>query len=242
MVSPRCSCSSTLVGGRWEASSDNGFLYSPASCRLHRAVNVSAVRKCLGSRHVLFYGDSLTRYFYLVLADFLKRGKWPDDTELADVQSESICHMQNASGSEAWAAFFAASNERLAPHEICDCVRPLDKKRLHENRFFRFGDVRLSYIAQVETHEWMPHGTLRLSPSFDELKRQAAKCTPGRFSAKKEDIRWSFDNIRFMREVLVPKLAVTDLVLNFGHHWAPQNAYTEMCLESLSDTRIRCVT
>ena len=211
-ATPRCSRTSSFASGRWDASSSNGFEYSPASCKLRRDVNASAVRQCLRSRHLLFYGDSLTRYLYLVLAEFLKRGSWPADAELAHPQS--ICHMQNASGVEAWSEFFAASNERLAPHELCDCVRPLEKKKLHENRFFRLGEVRISYIAQVETHEWRPHGTFRLSPSFEELRKQAAKCTPGKCSVKKEDILWSADNVRFMREVLVPKLGVTDLVLN----------------------------
>ena len=56
---------------RWHvAGADGGYTYEVAGCRLARPT-VHTARACLRGRHVLFSGDSISRYLYLTLATFL---------------------------------------------------------------------------------------------------------------------------------------------------------------------------
>eukprot|EP00569_Conticribra_weissflogii_P013244 CAMPEP_0171381856 /NCGR_PEP_ID=MMETSP0879-20121228/32823_1 /TAXON_ID=67004 /ORGANISM="Thalassiosira weissflogii, Strain CCMP1336" /LENGTH=470 /DNA_ID=CAMNT_0011893447 /DNA_START=89 /DNA_END=1498 /DNA_ORIENTATION=- len=48
----------------------------PSTCRLHR-YSAAEAKECLKSKHLLFVGDSLTRYHYLSLAYFIEYGNWP---------------------------------------------------------------------------------------------------------------------------------------------------------------------
>ncbi|KAL7462479.1 hypothetical protein ACHAXS_002863 [Conticribra weissflogii] len=48
----------------------------PSTCRLRRYSGEDA-KECLKSKHLLFVGDSLTRYHYLSLAYFFEYGRWP---------------------------------------------------------------------------------------------------------------------------------------------------------------------
>jgi hypothetical protein len=47
-------------------------------CDLFNTSDVQLVRRFLSRRHVVFFGDSLTRYFYLALVQYLETGGWED--------------------------------------------------------------------------------------------------------------------------------------------------------------------
>ena len=64
---------------RLSNDAQHGFIFSPIGCRLLRSLNASSARRCLADRHLLFYGDSLSRYLYLTLAHFLVHDEWPRD-------------------------------------------------------------------------------------------------------------------------------------------------------------------
>ena len=49
------------------------------------------MRRCLRGRHLLFSGDSISRYLYLSLATFLVSGVWPADGPLL-AGEPSVCH------------------------------------------------------------------------------------------------------------------------------------------------------
>jgi hypothetical protein len=97
------------------------------------------LRACLRGRHILFIGDSLTRYQYLNLAQFLTYDDWTPFhgkgvplTEVERVQGGSKLSWNS------WSDFLAGTNERLQGYEICDCFRDI---RVHpdymlENRYY----------------------------------------------------------------------------------------------------------
>ena len=62
---------------RWRLRSDTSReLELPDMCRMRR-YSSSEARTCLKDRHVMFVGDSLSRYQYLSLAHLLERGTYP---------------------------------------------------------------------------------------------------------------------------------------------------------------------
>ena len=62
---------------RWRLRSDTSReLELPDTCRMRR-YSSSEARTCLKDRHVMFVGDSLSRYQYLSLAHLLERGTYP---------------------------------------------------------------------------------------------------------------------------------------------------------------------
>ena len=78
------------------------------------AISPAAARTCLAGRHVMFVGDSVTRYQFLNFAQMLEHG--------AHVAWDPPTEHDNHFGT--WENFFAATTERLGPHGVCDCFRP----------------------------------------------------------------------------------------------------------------------
>jgi hypothetical protein len=78
---------------------------------------------------VAFVGDSLTRYMYLSLAAYLRRGHWVDEEDVPNILE----------GKHKWNSFYNFTNNYFQPYEQCDCFR-LDSKRQFEaameNRYF----------------------------------------------------------------------------------------------------------
>lgn len=87
-----------------------------ASCRVAHGLEDDAreARACLTGKHVLFIGDSLTRYQYLNLVNFLENGHRADHAP----------HLVEEFQWNDWVTFYTESGrERLNGHEICDCRR-----------------------------------------------------------------------------------------------------------------------
>ena len=113
-------------------------------------VDGAFVRACYHGRHILFIGDSLTRYQYLNLVQFLTYDSWTPFhgkgvpmTEVERVVGNSKLHWGS------WPNFMAGTNERLQGHEICDCFRDTSKHPfVLENRYFYHPgkNVRVSFV------------------------------------------------------------------------------------------------
>ena len=92
--------------------------------------------------HVVFMGDSVTRYQWLALATSFRRGSELDPAEFPSSVNEK--EWPN------WKTFFNGTNGRLEPSGRCDCFR--DGARPHEiniieNRYFWLrGRLNLTYI------------------------------------------------------------------------------------------------
>ena len=249
---PPCTEELLSYGGRWAHEPQLGFTYHPHRCELKRH-SAADVRRCLQGRHLLFFGDSISRYLYLLLARLLVVGEWPDDASL--LRGNSTCHeaswYDNWSGTlrakglipferDHWRNYFTGTNAELNGHELCDCYREwcCEEAHLTENRFFRSRGVQLSYVTQITRPSWQPHG--HVVPGTHAEMRAALKCAPGECAAPSA---WRFDSVEFMSEGL-SALQVTDAILSTGHHWRPSQApdgYLKRLLLSAASNRSRRV-
>ena len=99
---------------------------------------------CLRGRHVLFIGDSISRYQYLNFVDALENG-WGN----ASGGRGGEPSMANEKQWGGWMPFFVGTNRRLNGKEICDCHRePLKIPTAIENRYYYDGHRKLwvSYL------------------------------------------------------------------------------------------------
>jgi hypothetical protein len=122
------------------------------------AIAPLAARRCLAGRHVMFVGDSVTRYQFLGFAQMLEHA--------AHVAWDPPSEHDNRFGT--WENFFRATTERLGPHGACDCFRPLNNEPQallnepdgHEvwgvlgNRYYRHPAARLeaTFIEALGEH------------------------------------------------------------------------------------------
>jgi hypothetical protein len=65
----------TKEKSQWYKRSDGSMEYRPNSCQLKR-FEIHEARQCLNHQHLLFIGDSLSRFQYLSLIYFLENGSW----------------------------------------------------------------------------------------------------------------------------------------------------------------------
>jgi hypothetical protein len=80
---------------------------------------------------VAFVGDSLTRYMYLSLAAYLRRGRWVGERDVPNI----IIGKQFPT----WNPFYNYTNNYFRPYEQCDCFRLEGKEYFEaaiENRYF----------------------------------------------------------------------------------------------------------
>jgi len=125
--------------------------------------------------HIVFMGDSLTRYQWVALAMSFHRGYELSSTEFpSSVIEREWRH---------WTQFYNGSNARLEPTTRCDChrsyARPVGSKTI-ENRYYWTADgaLNLTYIAVLDPSSligsWMPKPPLDrdalrhgVHPTFD---------------------------------------------------------------------------
>ena len=59
------------------------------SCSLNYLEDLGQGRRCLYNRHVVLIGDSLTRYMYLNLVNYLETGEWiPREHPYSEVEKQ----------------------------------------------------------------------------------------------------------------------------------------------------------
>jgi hypothetical protein len=142
-------------------------------------VTRDAARGVLDGRHVVFAGDSLSRYQYLSLAYFLETGHWSKGgpfaagTGWANGQASNVIELHWGG----WDVFFKGTSERLG-REICDCAHT----DLYENRYYITPDarVRLTYIkAMFGDKGWLPV----MGHQLDEL---GVDCMETAFQARRK--------------------------------------------------------
>ena len=183
------------------------------------------VAHCARAReHIVFMGDSLTRYQWLALAASFHRKVELSETEFPSLVKEREWRH--------WMPFYNGSTEALMPNTRCDChrsfARPVGSKTV-ENRYFwtaAGGGLNLSFV-QVLTPEtvfghWMPTGELS---DEEHRARVHMEFAP----------RWRM-NWQQVMEKLVAKLQPppTVLVLNMGLWNGPPNATYAADLERIA--------
>ncbi len=157
-------------GGNFYLLPDGTFRYDFPHCKLRR-FTASMTAHCLKGVHLVFMGDSLSRYLYLSLAYLLANHHW--GRKFCQVNHKDVPpSVLNEKDYKSWQRFYHDSNRILNQGrrsvEICDCFRrdglPFispdgrgqQASDCQENRHFRYmpsgdpdddsHDVRLSYI------------------------------------------------------------------------------------------------
>lgn len=98
----------------------------------------SEVLQSLSHRQIIFIGDSLTRYQYLNLVDFLYTGRWVSPFPHSESEKDIV----------GWNNFFTITNMRLGGYEICDCFRddrPIEKPFRLRRVYLNFRENRHYY-------------------------------------------------------------------------------------------------
>jgi hypothetical protein len=167
-------CSSSISSdevGVWNVAEEDGTLhYNLESCLIGR-LDVEKARKLLANTHLIFIGDSLTRYQYLSLAHFIERGSYPS-RKMVKVEGEPNILREDdfyaANPLGAWKDLFALSSKLLGGRELCDCWRGNEttksktKSTTLENRFYSLPshNLRISYLTYLGKSE-VQHGHTR---------------------------------------------------------------------------------
>ena len=182
------------------------------ACFSRRADDGSSCNVCLpANTHILFAGDSTTRYQYLQLAFALRHGVENEHDGARSINSERSWPGKK-NPSTRWGVFTNGTSAILAPHELCDCYRSTTDARGFQHRYFHFRSVSLTYIELLGKRNgvrgrWWP------SRSIDTCG--VPHTMWGRPSAEKtwSDVDW----IRGLAS-LVALLSPSALVINMGHH------------------------
>ena len=110
----------------WNLHIDGSLEVSLSHCRLRKFTGNEA-KKCLKDNHLLFMGDSLSRYFYMSLTTLIATGHW----------SPRLSHKTNPAyrpsamiekDFNTWSDFHQFTNTMLndpstSSYELCDCFR-----------------------------------------------------------------------------------------------------------------------
>ena len=159
--------------GNWVLQQDLSYKFEMTKCRI-RHFSHSQAKKCLKGHHLLFIGDSLSRYFYLSLAQLIATKRWGQRFSRSshpDVRQSILVEHDFKESNRSWSSFYEFSSGILNTgpenRELCDCFRDDDlpfynnsgrhqQQSCFENRFYRYSpggdlddvdnDVRLSYI------------------------------------------------------------------------------------------------
>ncbi len=113
-----------------------------SGCSMDR-VDAHFFGQCLRGRHLLFLGDSLTRFQYMSLVQFLTLHSWTPFHNQSLPLSEVERHRWGS-----WEAYFQGTTARLQGLEICDCFRVDGQPSMLENRYWYspFLNLRISMV------------------------------------------------------------------------------------------------
>eukprot|EP00759_Apiculatamorpha_spiralis_P053284 PhF_6_TR6152/c1_g1_i5/m.9150 len=124
--------------------------------RLYQSTTISNQHRktldALKDQHILMIGDSLQRYLYLNLVNYLEHGVWSSNPQY-----------EWEKNFPSWMHFFQASNQNLRGHELCDCHRlernvsegEYNWSNVRENRYYNTGgpyNVRVTFLMQFGDH------------------------------------------------------------------------------------------
>jgi hypothetical protein len=181
--------------GEWRLLPDGTFHYEFDHCRLRR-FTLEDTAKCLKGTHLVFVGDSLSRYFYLSLSYLFATGKWSRKFAKLPAHPSLSRSILSEKDFQNWSRFYHKSNKILSNEkttfEICDCFRndsrpfisttpglPDQGQDCRENRHLRYipessnlddqeNDVRISYL------QWYGLMPMRYDPRISVYPRNSS--------------------------------------------------------------------
>jgi hypothetical protein len=117
----------------------------------------------LHNRHIVLWGDSITRYQYLSLVLYLHTGRWT-------AAKEGLFGDSNGrSPFDSWAEFFNHTTSLLDGNEQCDCSRQVPGPHtMYENRHYH-DKKRNIYVTYLQKMGKNPsHGHLGAATVYEE--------------------------------------------------------------------------
>ena len=204
-------------------------------CRVP-SFDVAEVKASLSGKHILFMGDSISRYLYTSLAHYLATGDWPERVvdngdEAAERESDLIHGTGGIPGRTvnvvwqknhaSWYDFLKHTNDVLntaSTSEHCDCYRESGEQlhaTLTENRYFRDlkNNINISYVGMF-TPTLPSRGNAYMNPHDPEFNRSGP-----RFSFQRGDWTWETEpGGEFLEEQLSRRWSSTPdvIVVNTG--------------------------
>ncbi len=199
------------------------MISAPASQHEHlfaRRLQGDEARRCLANRHVVFVGDSVTRYQYLSFAHFLSKkqymwryGQGPEHCLALEGEWNS------------WSTFYREGNARIAnatdgiAEEICDCYRADNgnwaienrEGKIRENREFTLHHFPLNGMTEHPVKLHVSYFQVMDRPTFEQGGLNAL--------------------VRALKHVGHPRAAPDAIIMNQGL-WA---MFTDTITETLED-------
>lgn len=231
LLPERCSDGTKFPEGQvsWVPEETGEYEVQINTCRVERFTHRKATR-CLARKHLLFIGDSVSRYQYLSLVHFLETGLWKHPKH--DVSYQGLWGK--------WHDFYARTSALFRGNERCDCYRSdrlsnsiQNISDLVENRFYEYKDIKVSYI-QLFNDALPPHGHF----GFPPFLKSKVTCRPGECAQPPD---WAYPlacthkPCTALFSAVVQPLAPTWLFLNQGL-WIPPTKRTDKWFQDLFST------
>lgn len=113
------------------------------SLQLSSLASIQANVNILRNKHLIFMGDSITRYQYIDLVYLITFQEYLIDSDTLNPVNEHTF--------QDWNTYYAYTNEKLSPYEKCDCFRDNslhDERKEFENRYYHHPryNITITYI------------------------------------------------------------------------------------------------
>lgn len=208
----------TPVIGKWYRERNGHFFFELDTCRLRR-LSSTAARRCLAGKRLVFLGDSITRFQYLSLAQFLSLGIYQHPYD-DGTKSPSNPYLQGwGTLSEYYSGVRVKVNSGIASSSMhsygslhCQCNR------------FGNTDTLEAWELKLISKEGRP----------DEASRQVlvnykyVYCKPSFLESALEGIQWACRNLT--------SPLPTHLFLNMGIHWKHKEKLASEYLNAVEST------
>lgn len=161
----------------------------------------------LRNRHIVFMGDSITRYQYLDLVYLLMYGKWSDDQKFVD----STLH-------KSWSDYLLYTAATLKNVELCECYRGVMGPGFAnvENRKYVNQELNTTIWFFLWFGDYcLPHGHFNVSDDIRPMN-----CMPNRCTKAASKNPWMASSAADFIDAFVTVHSPDLVLLNTGFHTA----------------------
>jgi len=128
-------------------------------CRFER-VDDNDVLQWMQNRHLVFIGDSVSRYMYLNFVNFIEN----DGAFVTKFENSRVHSISNEQTWTSWKEFYLGTTAMLRGHERCDCFRGqmahwATDNEIHENRYYsnKKRNVNVTYVQFFHHRDIVAH-------------------------------------------------------------------------------------
>ena len=202
---------------------------SPTHSTTNQKPLSAAAKRGLSNVHIVFFGDSVTRYQYLSLVYYAYKDTWYPDRQGQDLVNE---HTFNN-----WNSFYNYSTLIFDGKLKCDCFHPesTEYNRIVENRYYqdRQNNLYLTFIQKFGN--LAAQGYLKHDSAFND------DTPPYTRHSKMDPVIWTHDWVETIRQHIAKLKPKPDyIVLNAGL-WVNNfndRSYLQAIRQALDDSHI----